>query len=188
MRRTSYIAVPVTVLAWIVAWAATGSPSLRLLDAGAKDSAKDAPACLPGRLAHSASLPGTGVDVSPEPESVTANPHTQVSFLGASAEGISDVSVVGSSSGPHPGVLRAYSQDDGASFVPDRPFARVERRAPRHLQLPHRQPVRDGRGARVHQPAGRPRRLPELRDAARRAGAAARRGGARPRPRRRRRA
>jgi hypothetical protein len=127
MRRTSYIAVPVTVLAWIVAWAATGSPSLRLLDAGAKDSAKDAPACLPGRLAHSASLPGTGVDVSPEPESVTANPHTQVSFLGASAEEIGDVSVVGSSSGPHPGVLRAYSQDDGASFVPDRPFARDER-------------------------------------------------------------
>jgi hypothetical protein len=127
MRRTSYIAVPVTVLAWIVAWAATGSPSLRLFDAAAKDSAKDAPACLPGSLAHSASLPGTGVDVSPEPESVTANPHTQVSFLGASAEEISDVSVVGSSSGPHPGVLRGYSQDDGASFVPDRPFARDER-------------------------------------------------------------
>ncbi|HEV3047340.1 MAG TPA: arylsulfotransferase family protein, partial [Solirubrobacteraceae bacterium] len=127
MRRTRYIAAPVAVLAWTVAWAATGSPSLKLFDASAGRSANDAPACLPSGPARSASLPGTGVDVSPEPDSVTANPRTQVSFLGASAAEISEVSVVGSASGAHPGRLRGYSQGDGASFVPDRPFARGER-------------------------------------------------------------
>ena len=37
------------------------------------------------------------------------------------------ISVVGSRTGAHAGRLEAYSQGDGASFVPARPFAEGER-------------------------------------------------------------
>ncbi len=77
---------------------------------------------MPTTLEHSAALAGTAVDVSPAPETDTANPHTQISFLGAPATQIRDVSVVGERSGSHSGRLRGYSQDDGASFVPATPF------------------------------------------------------------------
>ena len=88
---------------------------------GAKASASTAssPTCLPATLNHNAKLRGQPVDVSPAPETGAANPHTQISFLGVPAARIRDVSVVGAHSGPHPGRLRAYSQGDGASFVPD---------------------------------------------------------------------
>jgi len=94
---------------------------------GGSAAAVVAPSCMPTALDHSARLPGTRVDVSPEPGSVTANPHTQVSFLGAPAGAIGDVSVVGARSGRHAGALRAYSQGDGASFVPAKPFDPGER-------------------------------------------------------------
>jgi hypothetical protein len=76
-------------------------------------------------------LPGTGVDVSPEPDSVTANPDTQISFLGVPAAEIREVSAVGARSGRHSGRLHGYSQADGASFAPDTPFAAGERVAVR---------------------------------------------------------
>ncbi len=85
------------------------------------------PACLPATLEHSAALPGVDVDVSPAPETDTANPATQISFLGVAPTEIRDVSVVGSRSGAHSGSLRGYSQGDGASFVPDAPFDAGER-------------------------------------------------------------
>src|SRR6185437_11858492 len=53
-------------------------------------------------------------------------PRTQVSLLGAPLAALSDVSVRGSVSGHHPGELRAYSQGDGASFVPSAPFVSGE--------------------------------------------------------------
>jgi len=62
------------------------------------------------------------VDVSPAPGSATANPNTQISFLGVPLAQIREVSVVGSRSGRHRGVLHGYSQGDGASFVPEAPF------------------------------------------------------------------
>ncbi len=65
---------------------------------------------------------GLPVDVSPAPETDTANPHTQISFLGVAPAQIQDVSVVGEHSGHHSGQLHAYSQGDGASFVPNTPF------------------------------------------------------------------
>ncbi len=86
-------------------------------------SSGSAPACLPATLDPSARLAGTAVDVSPAPGTVTANPHTQISFLGVAAAQIHVVSVVGARSGRHAGSLRSYSQGDGASFVPDSPFA-----------------------------------------------------------------
>jgi hypothetical protein len=91
---------------------------------GSQSSAQsgNSPACLPATLNHSAKLEGMPVDVSPAPETDTANPHTQISFLGVPATKISEVSVMGRQSGDHPGHIGGYSQGDGASFVPDSPF------------------------------------------------------------------
>jgi hypothetical protein len=85
-------------------------------------TASKSPKCLPTTLSHSATLAGLKVDVSPAPETDTANPATQISFLGAPAGQIHGISVVGSHSGNHSGHLRGYSQGDGASFVPNAPF------------------------------------------------------------------
>jgi hypothetical protein len=98
-----------------------------LLATGAFSGAGAAPACLPSTLSHSARIFASSIYVSPAPETDTANPHTQISFLGLPATAIHDVSVIGQSSGRHAGRLLAYSQGDGASFVPDTPFAPGER-------------------------------------------------------------
>ena len=81
-----------------------------------------APSCLPATLDHSAKLAGVPVDVSPAPGTDTANPQTQISFLGVPGTEIHEVSVVGRLSGHHAGRLLDYSQGDGASFAPDTPF------------------------------------------------------------------
>ncbi len=64
---------------------------------GSQSSAQSgvSPACLPSTLDHSAKLAGVPVDVSPAPETDTANPATQISFLGVPAARIRVVSVVG---------------------------------------------------------------------------------------------
>jgi len=122
-RRSGYIVSLIVVLAWIVAAVALGSASLGLLGGSGSASADGvSPACLPSTIDHSASLPGTDVDVSPAPGTDTANPNTQISFLGVPAAEIREVSVVGRRSGTHSGRLSRYSQSDGASFVPDSPF------------------------------------------------------------------
>jgi hypothetical protein len=123
MRRNAIIILGVAVLAWGVLAIALHSPSLRL-QSGSKHIS---PACLPDTLDHTASLPGTGLDVSPAPETDTANPDTQISFLGVPGAEIHAVSVVGARSGPHAGALRGYSQGDGASFAPQKPFREGER-------------------------------------------------------------
>jgi hypothetical protein len=128
MRRNGYIVLLVVVLAWGVAAIATGSADLGLSGASNKATASAvSPSCLPATLDHSASLPGTDVDVSPEPGTDTANPHTQISFLGTSVANIREVTVVGSESGYHRGSIQAYYQGDGGSFVPDKPFMSGER-------------------------------------------------------------
>jgi hypothetical protein len=62
------------------------------------------------------------VAVSPEPGTPDASPVTQISFLGGGATTVSDVRVVGSRSGAHAGVLRAYSTGTGESFLPAHAF------------------------------------------------------------------
>ncbi|MDE3070926.1 MAG: hypothetical protein KGJ43_09380, partial [Acidobacteriota bacterium] len=94
---------------------------------GSAGSPGRSPACLPATLSASAKLPGVALDVSPAPQTDTANPHTQISFLGAAADHIAGVSVTGERSGAHPGRLAPYSQGDGASFLPDAPFDPGER-------------------------------------------------------------
>jgi hypothetical protein len=91
----------------------------------AEQSAYRAPTagrCVPSTLNHSAVLPGTGLSVSPLPDSYDASPSTQISLLGAPPQALSDVKVTGSLSGAHRGHLRAYSQGDGASFVTSKRF------------------------------------------------------------------
>ncbi len=126
MNRSGYIVLLIAAIAGVsvaVLFAGCGSSGGR---AGGSDSASS-PACLPASLEHSAALPETNVDVSPEPETNTANPDTQISFLGTSAANIREVSAAGSESGEHEGHMSGYSQGDGASFIPDKPFAAGER-------------------------------------------------------------
>jgi len=67
------------------------------------------------------------VTVSPLPGSRDASPETQISFLGVPAHELAHISVTGSRTGRHAGRLLAYSQGDGASFLPARRFAEGER-------------------------------------------------------------
>jgi len=127
MRRNGYIVLLVALIAWVVAAISTGSLDLGLSSGTSLVTAKAAPECLQTSLEHSASLSGSGVEVSPEPESDTANPDTQISFLGTNAADIAEVSVVGSRSGHHDGHVSGYSQGGGGSFVPDKPFDAGER-------------------------------------------------------------
>jgi hypothetical protein len=85
------------------------------------------PSCVPARLNISAALAGGNVTVSPEPDSRDASVSTQISMLGPPASALSHVSVSGSQSGAHGGRLLAYSQGNGASFVPGKPFTQGER-------------------------------------------------------------
>jgi Arylsulfotransferase (ASST) len=65
--------------------------------------------------------------ISPLNGTPDASPDTQISFLGAPASQISNVSVVGSRSGHHSGSLRSYASATGASFLPARGFSEGER-------------------------------------------------------------
>jgi hypothetical protein len=123
MNRNGLIVLLVAVVAGVALAIALGTGALG--PSGAQGSVS--PACLPATVSHSAKLAGLPVDVSPAPGAVTANPHTQISFLGVPAAEIHAVSVVGRRSGPHAGRLDAYSQGDGASFVPDTPLDAGER-------------------------------------------------------------
>jgi hypothetical protein len=125
--RKSLVVLLVAVLAWGVLAVALGSPTQDLSGSSATATAGVSPPCLPATLNHSARLSGLPVDVSPAPETGTANRHTQISFLGVAAADIHGVSVVGRHSGDHPGRLESYSQGDGASFLPDAPFQAGER-------------------------------------------------------------
>ncbi len=89
-------------------------------------AAASGPTCTPSTLDNSALQDGA-VTVSPLAGSRDANPQTQISFLGVPARALSAISVVGSRTGAHSGRLLAYSQGDGASFLPSRPFAEGER-------------------------------------------------------------
>jgi hypothetical protein len=89
-------------------------------------AAQSAPTCVPASLETSA-LQAGAVTISPLPGSRDASTQTQISFLGLPARDLRVGSVTGSRSGAHPGHLAAYSQGDGASFLPARPFQEGER-------------------------------------------------------------
>jgi hypothetical protein len=120
MRRALLIILGIAVLAYGALALALGSASLKL--GSAKKTAAISPDCLTPGVDRSAALAGTPLDVSPAPETDTANPDTQISFLGLPAVEIDTVSAKGSKSGVHEGTVSAYSQQDGASFLPEKPF------------------------------------------------------------------
>jgi hypothetical protein len=67
------------------------------------------------------------VTISPLPGTPDATPSTQISFLGAPASELHDVTVMGSRSGSHSGKLESYATAAGASFLPARGFDEGER-------------------------------------------------------------
>ncbi len=67
------------------------------------------------------------VTVSPLPGTPDVSPASQISFLGPPGTRVAKVRVVGSRSGVHGGVLRAYSTGTGESFLPAHPFRAGER-------------------------------------------------------------
>ncbi|HEX5308895.1 MAG TPA: arylsulfotransferase family protein [Solirubrobacteraceae bacterium] len=85
-----------------------------------------APSCAPRSLNVSAAVAGGAMTVSPGPGTRDSSYETQISMLGVPAAEVAGVIVTGSRSGRHPGRLLAYSQGDGASFVPDRFFDQGE--------------------------------------------------------------
>lgn len=126
MKRNGLIVVLVAVVAWVTVAIVLASGALSGAHTPALPSGIS-PGCLPATLQHPANLEGTSVNVSPAPETGTANPGTQVSFLGVPVTDIRDVSVQGSQSGYHYGHVYGYFQGDGGSFVPDKPFDAGER-------------------------------------------------------------
>jgi hypothetical protein len=85
-----------------------------------------APGCVPRTLNVSRAVAGGALSVSPAPDSADASYLAQISFIGAPATDIQHLTVLGSASGAHSGRLAAYSQGDGASFLPSKPFAQGE--------------------------------------------------------------
>ena len=126
MKRSGLFVALVAAVAWatvaiVLATGALSGAHTPQLPSG------PSPACLPATLQHPATLEGTQVTVSPAPETDTANPSTQISFLGVPVTDIQDVSVEGSRSGYHHGHVYGYFQGDGGSFVPEEPFDAGER-------------------------------------------------------------
>jgi Arylsulfotransferase (ASST) len=119
--RLALISIVIAACVGLGIAAATGAFSGSGHGGGSPTSATSPP-CLPSSPNASAKLPGVPVDVSPAPETGSANPRTQISFLGVPAAQIREVSVSGERSGVHAGGLHAYSQGDGASFAPSSPF------------------------------------------------------------------
>ena len=90
-----------------------------------------APAPPPNAESAAAVAAANPVTVSPLPGTPDASPQSQISFLGGPGSRISRVEVLGSRSGAHAGVLRAYSTGTGESFLLRRPFLAGERVAVR---------------------------------------------------------
>ena len=118
MTRAKALLVTLAVCAGLCACGSTSSTS------SASSSSPDPPAAGGAGARSAAAVP---VAVSPQPGTPDASPGTQISFLGGAGTHVSDVHVLGSHSGTHAGVLRAYSTGTGESFLPAHPFAAGER-------------------------------------------------------------
>jgi len=126
MLRYVLIILGALVVAWGVAAIVTGSATLDAGSGSGSAAQAASPPCDLRSPERSAQLAGTRVYASPAPDTDTANPGTQISFLGGSAGSISGLSVVGSASGRHEGRLAPFSQGDGESFLPAKPFVANE--------------------------------------------------------------
>ena len=113
MRALRRAGVPLAALTSAVAVGACGGAS------------SPTPALLGAPSAVTAAV-ASPVTVSPLPGSGDASSASQISFLGGRGTKVADVHVVGSRSGVHAGVLRAYSTGTGMSFLPRLPFVEGE--------------------------------------------------------------
>jgi hypothetical protein len=109
-----------------------------------------APRAARARLAHAGAAPS--VIVSPRAGTPDANPHTQISFLGAPASHLRHIVVTGSKTGVHRGRLAFYSTHEGASFLPARPFLPGERVTVRAKLVGYGLPRRIGTSFTVSSP------------------------------------
>jgi hypothetical protein len=113
-NRIGYIVLVIAAAACVLAIAACGaSSSASSAGIASEDSARAAAA--------------NPVAVSPQPGTPDASPSTQISFLGPAGTRVGSVNAVGSRSGRHAGVVRAYSTGTGESFIPSHPFRSGER-------------------------------------------------------------
>src|SRR5262249_58253312 len=117
VKRNGYIVLLVAASSWVVVAIVLGTGSLSGAHTIVPPSGAS-PACLPATLNHVARLAGTTVEVSPAPDTDTANPQTQISIKGTPVADIRDLFVMGSRSGRHHGHVYGYFQGDGGSFVP----------------------------------------------------------------------
>jgi hypothetical protein len=117
MSELRKVSVPLAGLGVTIALIACGSASSAGTPAGADVAA----------TADVAAAQANPVAVSPQPGTPDASASTQISFLGGPGTKVADVSVVGSASGSHGGVIRAYSTGTGESFLPSHPFRAGER-------------------------------------------------------------
>jgi hypothetical protein len=123
LRRALVLLAVSTVLSTVSSLALAAK---RIATGGAAYKGPSAPQCVPPQLNRTDILPGTGLEVSPLPDSLDSPYETQISFLGAPVSDLSAITATGSRTGSHPGRLEAYSQGDGASFVPTKPFGQGE--------------------------------------------------------------
>ncbi len=105
---------------------ALAGSTIALIACGSTSSAS-VPAAQPGAAALAREAAANPVAVSPQPGTPDASAGTQISFLGGSGTQVSSVTVKGSRSGSHGGVLRAYSTGSGESFIPSHPFTPGEK-------------------------------------------------------------
>ncbi len=80
-------------------------------------------AALPTGSAAISQAAHNAITVSPLPGTTDASPHTEISFLGGRGMKVLRVDVVASRTKYHAGRLLPYSEGDGESFLPARPFA-----------------------------------------------------------------
>ncbi|HYI25958.1 MAG TPA: arylsulfotransferase family protein, partial [Thermomicrobiales bacterium] len=83
------------------------------------------PAAIPSVAAHRQA--GRGITVFPRHGTFTASPHTEISFRGTTEEELGTVSVEGSVSGGHSGLLMPHADGNGVSYLPDSWFEPGER-------------------------------------------------------------
>jgi hypothetical protein len=114
--RTTRVGATLTLVAAVAIGSAASS----------RTQTHQAPACAPSTLNVSSALAGGALTVSPTPGTRDSSQDTQISFLGLPARDIAHVTAMGSKSGVGSGRMLAYSQGDGASFLPDKPFAQGE--------------------------------------------------------------
>ena len=105
-----------------VAFRSSRRAFLRAAGAGAFAVAASSPLHSAARTAFAHGQSTSGVQVFPRHGTWTASPYTEISFRGVATEDLGAVTVIGSESGGHSGVLLPHSDGDGVSFVPDARF------------------------------------------------------------------